>query len=158
LPADSTLLNAYGQLLDVEILDLTFRRNRTFDPDSGLSLRYSIDTTIEKEISADRQHGVVDLHARFDWHHDDPDSASEGAPFDLTITVSGIFRLTETLPEDELADWLEFNTEHLLWPYLRSEVAHLTAMAGLPSLTIYTIATPRPRLGEPAPEPNEAHG
>jgi preprotein translocase subunit SecB len=80
--------------------------------------------------------------------------------FDLSITVSGIFSLSESLLEEELADWLEFNTEHLLWPYLRSEVAHLTAASGLPALTIYTSATPRPRLGEPVPdpEPNEAHG
>ena len=133
-----------GQIDEVFLAEVEFRRNLEFDFDLG-SPTYSIPTKIEAELLDNRTQGLVRLHAEIKWH------SLEGQPeepFELSLVVGGLFQwLAPELDDEEIIGWLEFNGEHLLWPYLRSHISSITAASGLPPLTIYTIMVPHPTLG-----------
>jgi len=84
----------------------------------------------------------LELDVKVEWRHvsDEPFTA----PFDLELTVSGLFEWDHTTHARDLVDaWLEWNGVYLLWPYLRSYVAQITGASSLPPLTIYTMKVPQ---------------
>lgn|GEM_PF-6852472 len=135
--------NGRGQLASVRLHDVDFRISDSYDVVEPLN--YVILTSSEVEIAEDLESGRILFNAVVGWRSQDDDESGEpvGAPFDLDVTLEGAFTLSAANPErDELSAWIEFNSEHLLWPYLRSTIANLTTAAGLPPLTIYTIGVP----------------
>lgn len=136
--------NAHGQLTEVVLTEVNFRRNASFDI-SDTTVSYSLDTGIRTEISSAHGQGMAHLNAELGWHA--ADERIDG-PFELALVVTGIFEgFAQDLPDEEIDGWLSFNGEHLLWPYLRAYISQLTVASGLPQLTIYTVAVPRPHFG-----------
>ncbi len=140
-----------GQLLAVYLTELNFRRNFEFDLERH-DPSYGVETTTRVEVAADLASAVAHLEASIAWFFDEDTeerlAEDRQHPFDLSLTVTGMFDWMETTySEEDIAGWTEFNAEHLLWPYLRAHVSTITAASDLPPLTIYTIAIPRPRLG-----------
>ena len=59
------------------------------------------------------------------------------------VEVVGTFEWSHPEATDEdILGWIEFNTGHLLWPYLRSYVSMITGASGLPVLTLFSISVP----------------
>jgi hypothetical protein len=134
------LSHGLGHLADVRVQEINFRRNDAFD--FGSPLNYKIVTSSTVELADDLTSGTVFHTAKVAWVRDDTAELQLG-PFELNMTLGAFFVLHAKQPdEDELAAWIEINSEHLLWPYLRAEIAGLTTAAGLPPLTIYTISVP----------------
>jgi hypothetical protein len=134
-----------GQLLDVFIDEIYFRRHGGFAfPDTGIV--YGIDAGTKGEILDDRTRALVRLKAEIIWTSHEGDTVD--GPFEMQITVESLFNWQfPDRPDEDILGWLEFNSTHLLWPYLRTYVSSVTALAGLPPLTIYTITAPSPTLG-----------
>jgi preprotein translocase subunit SecB len=102
------------------------------------------DTEVEdfhRHEEDEESHAIVGLRARIDWGtEEEPDRSG---PFDLEITVRGIFIWPSlTLEEDVAQAWIDHNATHLLWPYLRTFITTITALSRLPALTIYTMTVP----------------
>lgn len=138
--------NTRGQLAEVILRDVSFRRNLDWEwPGEGIS--YAIDTRTEGVVLGNRDRCHAHLHVRIDFQRE---GEKIEAPFELKMVITGVFDwLAPELPDEEIEGWLSFNAEHLLWPYLRAFVSQITAAAGLPILTLYTISVPRPHLGQP---------
>ncbi len=134
-----------GRLVEAFLDEIHFRRHRDYTfPEGGIA--YGVDSDTSAEILDDRTCAFVRLKAEIHWTSHEGDTVD--GPFEMQITVGGLFnwRLPDRSDEDILG-WLEFNTTHLLWPYLRTYVSSVTASAGVPPLTIFTITTPSPNLG-----------
>lgn len=154
------LLSSSVQLVDVFVAELKFRLNQDYGWDDE-QLRYSIESDTTAAISDDRESVTGTLRATIKWHRGQEPEQIEG-PFELEIGISGRFDWAPPdLTDEDIRGWVEFNTQHLLWPYFRSEVSRITSSAGLPTLHIYTIKVPQLRLdapdsddaGEMEPEP-----
>lgn len=134
-----------GLLLEAFLDELRFRRHREFTfPEKGIV--YGVDASTNAELLDDRTLAFVRLEAEIEWTSHEGDTVD--GPFAMRITVGGIlaWRYPDRSDED-IVGWLEFNTTHMLWPYLRTYISSVTASAGLPPLTIYTITAPSPTLG-----------
>jgi preprotein translocase subunit SecB len=151
-------LAARGQLTDVYLVGLEFRRNPDFDFESDASdAKYHVETDTTASVSDDHTFGRTEVTASIHWATVDEQPVEY--PFDLHITLVGDFEWrAPDMPADEIESWLAFNAEHLLWPYLRAYVAQITGMSDLPPLTLYTRTPPRPRLGRTDTEPERAPG
>jgi hypothetical protein len=135
------LTHGLGYLADVRLQEIDFRRNDEFDFERPLN--YKVVTSSEVELAEDLTNGTVLHAARVEWVEEDGSSESRPGPFELALTLGAYFVLHASTPDhDELAAWIEVNTDHLLWPYLRAQIAGITTNAGLPPLTIYTISVP----------------
>lgn len=134
----------WGQLVEASLTEVNFKRNLASELDKVAS-HYSLDYRVDGTVSADRKYGVASLHASVVFH---PEGEQTEPPFELSVAVTGIFEWTAPeLVDEDIEGWLAFNGEHLLWPYLRSYIAQITASSGLPPLTIYTIGVPKPHFG-----------
>jgi Preprotein translocase subunit SecB len=136
-----------GQLADVRLRNVQFRRSDDYEFIAPLN--YTITTSSDVVLADDLTSGKILFNAEVEWR-----SAEEGStesipgPFDLELTLEGLFMLNAVGDdEEELSAWVEFNSEHLLWPYLRAQIASLTTAAGLPPLTIFTLNVPRFEIG-----------
>jgi preprotein translocase subunit SecB len=139
-------LNQLGQLVDAFVSKVAFEKNWGYDPDRADELSYGIESSTTGSVGESGKSGLVILKAEVEWTSEAEDLQP---PFSLQVEVAGVFALRmQGLEEDEIRDWLEFNGEHLLWPYLRAAIQSVTASSDLPPLTIYTIGVPRPRLGD----------
>lgn len=135
--------NGRGQLLDVRVRSIEFCRNDDFE--FGPPLNYVILTSSEVTLAEDLTNGTILFKAVVEWRSGEEGGGTEPilGPFELDLTLEGLYALNAAKPDhDELSAWIEFNSEHLLWPYLRTQIANLTISAGLPPLTIYTIGVP----------------
>lgn len=135
-----------GQLESVDLRAIRFDRNGSFDPASG-EFAYGVTTTITAFVDEERRRCVAQLDAKIEWEAEDGEAVAE-PPFALEVSLEGQFAWH--FPEADPADiqaWVRFNSEHLLWPYLRMHVQAITAAAGLPPLTIFTLMIPAPRMG-----------
>jgi preprotein translocase subunit SecB len=143
LPPDRPY-NSLGQLVDVILRDVTFRRNLDWAwPEEGIS--YTVDSRTHGEVLGNREHARAHLEVGLDFHSEPEQSVQ---PFRLELVVTGVFEWSAPeLSDEEIEGWISFNGEHLLWPYVRAFVSQITAASGLPTLTLYTIAVPRPHLG-----------
>jgi preprotein translocase subunit SecB len=146
-----------GQLVGVRVHDLAFRVTDDYEFDEPLN--YVIVTSSNVSLADDMTSGQILFHAAVGWtvaNADEDDDPVKG-PFDLDLTLEAHFALTGTeIDTNEFSDWIEFNSEHLLWPYLRTEIASITTSAGLPPLTIYTIAVPVFRYDAMAESPSSS--
>lgn len=156
-----------GRLIEVFLDEAHFDRHLGYTfPEEG-TVTYTVDTGINAELNDDRNLARVRLTAAIRWAHN---GERVDGPFDLHLVIGAWFDWAFPDRQDEdIYGWLEFNSTHLLWPYLRNYVTTLTALSGLPPLTIYTISAPRPNLGRvagteestasaPPPESESAHG
>jgi hypothetical protein len=134
-----------GRLVEVFVDEINFRRHGDYVfPDTGII--YGIDADTKGEILDDRTRALVRLTAEIIWTSHEGDTVD--GPFEMQITVEALFDwLFPDRPDEDILGWLEFNSTHLLWPYLRAYVSSVTALAGVPPLTIYTITAPSPTLG-----------
>jgi preprotein translocase subunit SecB len=150
------LASTPGTLQDVFLAKVAFERKFAFQfPDKGLA--YTIETGTSTEfISDDRRSVRADLVAKVTWQYPNETEEIDG-PFDLILTIGSVFawQYPETSDEDILG-WVEFNAQHLLWPYLRSYVSMISGASGAPPLTIYTIQAPSPTIGESRSVAHEA--
>jgi preprotein translocase subunit SecB len=113
------------------------------EPDTDVAL-------LNAEESGARS-AVVTLSATIEWERE----GDGPLPFEMQIDVGGHFRWNERAPDEQLARlWLDYNGMYLLWPYLRSYITTITAMAPVPPLTIYTMNVPEP----PDVESDEGEG
>lgn len=141
-------LSSLVQLVDVFVAQLKFSLNADYGWDDD-QLRYAVESDTTAAISDDRESVVGTLRATIKWYRGSETEQVEG-PFELEIAISGKFDWAPpNLTDEDIRGWVEFNTQHLLWPYLRSEISTMTAAAGLPQLHIYTIKVPQPRLDVP---------
>jgi preprotein translocase subunit SecB len=142
-----------GRLLEAFLDELQFRRHRDFAfPEQGIV--YGVESDTNAELLDDRTRAFVRLAAEIHWTSHEGDTVD--GPFAMQITVGGLFAWQYPDRSDEdIVGWLEFNTTHLLWPYLRTYIASITATAGVPPLTIYTITAPNPILGRREEEDEE---
>jgi preprotein translocase subunit SecB len=155
LPPDPAV-HVRGQLLTVSLSELDFRRNPEFDIERH-NASYSVDANVDVEVADDLRSAVATLRASIEWLFPETAEDRQG-PFEISLVLTGMFAwMAESTTKDDIAGWIEFNAEHLLWPYLRAQIVSVTAASDLPPLTIYTIAVPRPRLGKAdVPEEIEA--
>lgn len=147
-------LNQLGQLRDVVVSNLQFDRNWAFDADADAAepgrIHYSVVTETEATTNDDRDVGFVALRASISWSSEDDESTPK--PFDLDLTLQGTFDWFDPeMDREDIEAWLEFNGEHLLWPYVRNYVQTVTGWSDVPPLTIYTLGVPHPRLGREQP-------
>ncbi|WP_138974465.1 protein-export chaperone SecB [Patulibacter medicamentivorans] len=132
---------------DVSLANVNFALNSSFDEDHDNPL-YSVVTSLSVELSDERDAAIVWMDADIEW------SAGEDGevrpPFDLSLTLKAAFdwALPDVEPGD-VVSWLTYNTQHLVWPYLRSYVQQITAMSDLPPLVIFTISVPSLRETRP---------
>jgi preprotein translocase subunit SecB len=151
-------LNQLGQLTDAFLGGVTFVRDFDFDLQSdGPGLQYHVDVEPHARQAERDDHDVwiADLDASVRWTHDE--KAEFRAPFALQLKVVGVFDWYGAGYDDEaISNWITYNAEHLLWPYLRSYIQQITAASDIPPLTIFTIGVPRPRVGAAADDPHAA--
>lgn len=134
-----------GYLIDVHLGGIEFARRDDWEPDS---VQYAVVSEIGAELANDRASVKATLAAEINWHRPGDDGEQVEGPFDLSIDVVGVFSWAEPDQTDEdIVGWVEFNAQHLLWPYLRSYASTITAASGLPVLTLFTISVPYPALG-----------
>jgi preprotein translocase subunit SecB len=144
---------APGQLTEAYLRSVHFARHEDFEWEA---LRYTLDSETKAELAGDRQSVRVTLRAEIHWHRQDDGEQSEG-PFDLKLEVGGEYAWDRPdLTDEDIVGWVEFNSQHLLWPYLRSYVSLITTASGLPALTLYTITAPHPTLGRADDAPSGA--
>ncbi len=142
------LASTPGILQDVFLAKVAFERNSAFEF-SEKGLAYTIETDTSTDLIGDDRRWVrADLVAKVAWQYPNETEEIDG-PFELTLTVGAVFawRRPEESDEDILG-WVEFNAQHLLWPYLRSYISMISGASGAPPLTIYTIQAPNPTIGE----------
>jgi hypothetical protein len=134
-----------GRLVEAFLDEAYFRRHGSYVfPDKGIA--YSVDSDTKGEILDDRRRAIIRLKAEIIWTSHEGETVD--GPFALQVTVGGLFDWEfPDRPDEDILGWLEFNSTHLLWPYLRAYVSSITASAGVPTLTIYTITAPSPALG-----------
>jgi preprotein translocase subunit SecB len=145
-------LNQLGQLSDVFLGGVTFVRDFDFDVEvdgPGLEYHITAETQAHETERHDKDVWLAELTASVLWTHRKKDTFV--APFQLEVKVIGVFDwLGEGYADDAISDWIRYNAEHLLWPYLRAYIQQITAASDIPPLTIFTIGVPRPRVGQPA--------
>lgn len=144
---------AAGQLVDVVVTGIEFQRHWGIGhEEDGGGLSYVIDSSTTASVSEDRTGALVQFEATVEWRIDGEPTVD--GPFDLRVDLEAVFNWhAPEAPVEGIEGWLEFNSYHLLWPYLRAEIARITMSAGLPPLTIYTVAVPRPHLGRESAQP-----
>lgn len=145
---DEVLLSA-AQLDGVWLTSVTFAENRLLDPDRKPT--YSLTHTTDVDLFDDEDGnplGLLELHAKVDWAAD-VDGEPVEPPFELALTVVGIFAFNPQRQRDErfASAWLDYNGVYLLWPYLRTYISTITGLSTLPPLTIYTMRVPNPPVG-----------
>ena len=64
-----------------------------------------------------------------------------GFPFTMEVVVSGIFRVSDYASSDEGLFLMKNTSITVLYPYLRSAVANLCALAGVKPITLPVIDT-----------------
>jgi hypothetical protein len=138
-----------GQLLDAYLSEAHFSVNPKFDFSQSMTSSYAVHTDLSVEAAEDLRTARADLGVRIEWMFP-PDADDPEVPFDLTVTITGEFEWGDQKPttREDVEGWVEFNAEHLLWPYVRAQVAMITGASKLPPLTLYTITVPQPRLGQ----------
>jgi hypothetical protein len=148
LPSERPL-NARGQLIEVFLAEVHFRRNPEFDYDEHAgAASFFVESMTRADVSDERTEGETALEASVKWRATDGSDTPIVQPFDINVTVVGRFEWqTPDMEVDEIRAWLEFNGEFLLWPYLRGYVGQITAQSDLPALHLPTLSLPRPRLG-----------
>jgi preprotein translocase subunit SecB len=130
-----------GQLVDVRLQDVQFRRSDDYKVEEPLT--YAIATSSDVALANDLTSGTILFSAEVVWRSTEGVGAeSMPGPFALKLTLEGEFALNPVGDGEDLSAWIEFNSEHLLWPYLRAQIAYLTTMAGLQPMTIFTIEVP----------------
>lgn len=142
-------MNQTGQLLDVWVDAVRFERNYRYDEDDADKLSYSVDVEIDATVAPTREGGIVTMTAAVEWMSDE----EVEPPFELAMTLNGLMEWQELETDvEDIKRWMKFNGEHLLWPYLRTYFQTVSGWSDLPSITLYTIGVPRPRVAKP-----EAH-
>jgi hypothetical protein len=145
-----------AQLIDTWVTQLAFTEDPEFDPTESSKVSYIVEPHVKiADPVAAEGGGITSLVTlSVDVSFARNEEGDEGPlPFELTITVDGIFRWEPDVapPEVQLASaWLEYNGMYLLWPYVRAHIAAVTALSRLPTLTIYTMNTPNPPVIPPA--------
>jgi preprotein translocase subunit SecB len=145
-----------AQLEDTWVARLAFDENREFDRADSQNTSYAVEPRVEIGELIKQNDGAIEATVRLGANvvFSREDDQEGPLPFGLAIEICGLFRWEPDVipPEDHLASaWLEYNGMYLLWPYLRSHIAAVTAMSRLPTLTIYTMNTPKPPV-IPQPE------
>lgn len=134
-----------SQLRDVWLSAVSFEDTADFALAGGLS--YSVHTDTDGKLHDGGQRGTATLSLEIRWW--DAEGNSHPGPFALAIQVAGEFWFgAPTTDMQGRQSWLEFNTLHMLWPYARSYVGHITSMSKHQPLTLFTMQVPRPRALE----------
>jgi preprotein translocase subunit SecB len=142
LPSERPL-NQLGQLRDAFLSRVEFSRNFEFEfGENDITFGVAIESSSRPGSAPESW--FLDLTADLEWYFEDGET-SPAVPFDLTLTVSGAFEwLGETDHAGLLSaeDWLLYNGEVLLWPYLRSYVQQITGASDMPAVVLYTMGVP----------------
>jgi hypothetical protein len=121
-----------------------FERNLDYDFD--VQSVYSLNTGYEIKVPEDDpQVATIRVFVDVDWSLPDGAVSPTGfdGPFELDVTMGGLFRWPESRPIDFRREWTEYNGMYLVWPYLRAQVASLISASDLPRFTLPTLAVPR---------------
>jgi preprotein translocase subunit SecB len=121
------------------------------------ALTYTLDVEIRAEQGeADEigaEYWTAYLDAAVSWSGKEGDSHPI-PPFDIKVQLVGIFEwYEERWPQEEVQEWIRYNAETLMWPYLRAYIQQTTAASDVPQLTIYTLGVIRPRIDLADAEP-----
>lgn len=136
-----------GQLVGVWLKAIDFEENEDFDPERH-QVTYSLNVDHETDTELGEGKGsVIEVSLSLEWEAADAEKVSP-PPFDLTVVVHGMFEWQEPRDEDFRRGWTDYNGVYLVWPYIRSFVATVTAFSLLPSFTVPTLAVPRPEVYE----------
>ena len=134
------------QLADAWLSSVEFRDNQQYDFDQDRAVTYGV--TPVTTVDLDSPGGpYAELHVTIHWT-DEEEEPTPG-PFHLELTVTGQFEGDLGFDRQALGQWLDFNSQFLLWPYARSYAAAVTALSNRPALTLFTLYLPRPRAFEP---------
>jgi preprotein translocase subunit SecB len=141
------------QLVDARVARVQFELNPDFGFDFD-GLTYRIEPVSEAHVSED----VLTASLRLEIHWEA--QPGKAHPFDLSLDIVGLFEwIGSTRDPERMEGWLNFNGPYLLWPYARAHITALTALAGMPPLTITTYAVPKMhRSPVEAPQGNTPFG
>jgi preprotein translocase subunit SecB len=136
-----------AQLVSAWLEGVEFRLHPGFDPNRDQAV-YSLDADHEISVGEDEDStALVTVSLTINWS---PSEESQAAPedfeppFNLSITMGGMFEWPEPQPIERRRAWTEYNGMYLVWPYLRAEVANIVSASNLPGFTLPTLAVPRP--------------
>ena len=115
--------------------ELSFKLNRVrLEPDQKLDIKPQFSRQVRKVNGNDKLNFVA-LSVKIESTEQEP------KPFDINVTLVGIFEVTEIANDAEERKFVIEATK-LLYPYLRSAVTNLTASAYVAPLNLPIITTP----------------
>ena len=115
-------------LLKYQVDTISFSLNEKFDFDSkkSVKLNQKFSRSIDK---------IDDNHCKVSLSFSVNDSEDNPTPFELNVQISGIFKL-DNWEEDDRSVFINTNAVAILYPFVRSLVATLTANANVPAYVL----------------------
>ena len=115
--------------------ELSFKINRVrINPEEKLDIKPQFSRQVRKVNNNDKLHFVA-LSVKIE------STAEEPKPFDINVTLVGIFEVTDTKNDAEERSFVIDATKNI-YPYLRSAVTNLTANAYIAPLNLPIITGP----------------
>lgn len=109
----------------IKIEKFTFTHHDAIQGDS-----FKLNHSIKKEVfSSENNRHTLKLHFNVENTNENP------FPIDLEVIIKADFIIENSLHED-ISSFLNFQAVQILYPYLRSAVANLTATAMVPSINL----------------------
>ena len=143
MPSSPESARAAGQLERVWLDNVEFEARPDYEREG--EIHYVVDYEHHVRLGETGSDAIVAVLVTLDWRNADDETCV--GPFDIKIGAVGMFRWGPENTEYFEA-WLELNAVYLVWPYVRSYVAMLTALSPFASLTLETMRLPDPPVRE----------
>lgn len=119
----------------INVEELSFKLNKVrLAPNDKLDIKPQFSRQMRKINGNDKLNCIV-LTMKIE------STEAEPKPFDINVTLVGVFNVTEVKNQDEERRFVIEATK-TLYPYLRAAVSNLTANAHIPPLYLPVIAGP----------------
>lgn len=118
------------KFIDYYIDNITFDRNPNFKF-TGQSVK--LKTKLHHDIKK-----IDDDKAKITLKYEILQDKNNSSPFSLNISISGEFKMKEWEKEENIES-MKYDTAAIIFPYLRSAVTNITAIANFPPYVMPTI-------------------
>ncbi|QOS99832.1 protein-export chaperone SecB [Brevibacterium sp. JNUCC-42] len=122
-----------GFTLENYTLDsINFMANPDFNFDDPLEINFQLD--IDVKINDENDVGMVTLRCKVF-----KEPIENNYPFTVEVSLRGIFKANNAIPEEQFRDFCRINGTTTLFPFLRSAIADVTKAANVEPLLLPLI-------------------
>lgn len=93
---------------------------------------YSLDINVDQTVYENEEEGKMKLELTVMV-------SDEKKQVDITVKANGIFEYDKDIDEKAKKNFFTLNAPAILFPYVRAYVSSLTALSGMPPITLPTI-------------------